>query len=169
MKLTYLLTRTRNHREIEQGFTLIELLIVILFIGILSTISLPALLSNIGKSRETEATINLGTLSRAQQSYHLENQQFAATLAELTNNIAITSNYYNFPNPTSASNTLVKHQAIASSAGTNQVRNYASGVYFEPNSGAFNIIMCQGQAINSTVDAPNTTSNNCTNGGKKIN
>lgn len=167
MKLNYFKFKAKQNNR-EQGFTIIELLVVMLIMGVLSVMSLPTLLANVGKSRETEATINLGTLSRAQQNYHLENQQFATTIADLNSTVALTSKYYDFPDPGIASNTLVRHQATATSVRARQVRNYASGIYYEPSSGASAIVICQAQGVGFAVDAPNTVIDNCTNGGRKI-
>lgn len=168
MKINSIYIKKYSNLNYQQGFTLIELLVVVIIVGILAAIATPSLLGNIGKSRESEATINLGTLSRSQQGYHFENQQFADTLNKLSNNVALNTKYYNFPDPGAASNILVKHQAIPLNVGFNQIRNYTSGVYFDNLSGDFDIVICQGQSINAAVDVPATASGSCTNGGKKI-
>jgi len=153
----------------QQGFTLIELLVVVIIIGILAAVATPALISNIGKARETEATNSLGTISRSQQAYHFERQTFADTIVKLNSNVSVNSAYYNFPDPSVATNILVQHQAIPSDTNNKFiVKNYASGVYFDTTSGNFNIILCQGNGINQLVDAPSSVSGNCSNGGRKI-
>jgi type IV pilus assembly protein PilA len=154
----------------QKGFTLIELLITVVIIGIMALISLPNLIGNVSKARETEATNNLGTISRSQQAYHLENQTFANTLVKLDSSVNLSSNYYSFPNPATATDILVQHQAVPTDVNNQYViKNYASGIYFEPSSSNFQIVVCQAQTFNVAVDAPNTASGNCTNGGKKIN
>jgi type IV pilus assembly protein PilA len=155
----------------QKGFTLIELIVVVIIIGVLAAISTPALLGQVSKARETEATISLGTLSRSQQSYHVEHQTFADTMEKLTSTVKLNSDYYIFPDPDPAtvSNLLVLHQAIPADA-TNKkiIKNYASGVYFNNTSSIYEIILCQGSAINQAVDAPNVSSGDCTNNGRKI-
>lgn len=153
----------------QKGFTLIELIVVVIIIGILATIGMPTLLGQISKARETEATTGLGTLSRSQQSHHVEHQTFADTLEKLTSNVKLNSKYYTFSDPATVSDLLVLHQAVPTNA-TNKdlVRNYASGVYFDNGSSNYEIILCQGSGINQAVDAPNVSTGDCTNNGKKI-
>ena len=150
------------------GFTLIELLVVIIIVGILSAVSLPNFIGQIGKARETEAKNQLGSLARSQQAYHFEKQVFADTLDKLTINGSFDPQYYNFPDPTTANanSNLVKHQAIAQNSTTFQIRDYATGVYH--NSGLFEISLCQGKGIGAVVDVPNTAGGACTNDGFKI-
>ena len=150
----------------QKGFTLIELLVVVIIVGILTAISLPSLISNIGKARETEATSNLGALSRSQQAYHLETQEFASTLNSLDQNISIVSEYYDFPDPSVASATIVKQQAVAVAPWNNASRNYAFGIYH--NAGDFDSVFCRAKGVYETVEAPNITSDPCSNNGVQI-
>jgi type IV pilus assembly protein PilA len=152
----------------QKGFTLIELLVVVVIVGILAAISTPTLLGNIGKARESEATSNLGIISRSQEAYHFEKQTFADTMVKLTSNVSLNSTYYNFPDPSTATNVLVQHQAVPIDVSKDVVKNYASGVYFEPSSSDFDIVICQGKGLNQSVDAPNTVGGVCTNNGRKI-
>lgn len=161
-----LLSKNNCH---SAGFTLIELLVVVIIVGILAAVATPNLLGNIGKARESEATSNLGIISRSQQGYHFENQTFADTMLKLTSNVTLTSTYYNFSDPSTATNILVQHEAVPIDAGNRfVVKNYASGVYFDATSSNFNTIICQGQGLNQTVAVPTTTAGSCTNSGRRI-
>jgi type IV pilus assembly protein PilA len=159
--LTYLLLRKN-----PSGFTLIELMVVMIFISVLTLISLPNFTNQIGKSRELEAKHNLGAIARAQQAYHFEKQTFAPNISNLNLDFNFTSKYYNFPPSSLVNNTIVKHQAIANNPGVDQIKNYAIAVYYDE--GNFEVSFCQARAIYQSVEAPDTPSGNCTNNGIKL-
>lgn len=61
----------------EEGFTLIELLVVLIIIGILSGIALPSFIGQANRSRVSEAEEYMGALARAQQSYYVDEGEYA--------------------------------------------------------------------------------------------
>ncbi len=160
----YLITTKRINDN--NGFTLIELLVVVVIVGLLSAIALPNLLKQVGKARETEAKQDLSSLIHAQQAYHYETSTFADSMNKLEAFITLDSKYYTFPDPTPVNRNIVKHKAIPTNPVNNETKTYSIGTYYE--AGFFNIVLCQAQGINNDVDAPNTSSGNCTNNGIKL-
>lgn len=155
-----------NKLKTDKGFTLIELIIVILVLSVLSVIALPSTIKQAAKAREVEGKNNLGLLSRAQQTYHFETTTFSNSNAQLLSNVVLQTRYYSFPDPTVATNSIVKHQAIALNPTSDQVRNYATGVYF--NSSAFAVVVCESSNVGITVNVPDNITDPCTNGGTRI-
>lgn len=158
-----LLHKLKNSKH---GFTLIELLVVTIIVGVLAAISLPNFLAQVGKARETEASSQLGSVSRSQQAYHFETKTFAPDWNALGQNIAVVNSYYNFPDPSTANSSIVKHQAVANVPYNVSSRNFALGVYH--SSGNFSRVLCRAVAPTSTVTAPDTNTDPCNNNGIKI-
>jgi type IV pilus assembly protein PilA len=161
----FLLSLSKKDKQ-QLGFTMIELLLVMIIIGLLSAITFPNFINQVGKSRQTEAKINLGSLGRAQQSYHFEHKVFAGTLSELSANNMFTPKYYSYPNADAATNSLFKQRAIAISPDKDQARDYAIGVYF--NAGSYQLVLCEGKGVGEVVEVPNIVSDSCTNDGLKL-
>lgn len=162
--LRYLLSK--KLRSLERGFTLIELLVVTIIVGVLAAISLPNLLGQIGKARETEASSQLGTVGRSQQAYHFETKTFASDMNSLSLNVTVSSGYYDFPDPSIANASIVKHQAIATTPWDISSRNFAVGVYY--GGGQYASILCRAIAPTADVVAPNAAADPCSDSGTKI-
>ena len=56
------LNRKKGRNLLEKGFTLVELMIVIVIVGILSSVALPSFLNQRGKAASTEATQRISVI-----------------------------------------------------------------------------------------------------------
>jgi type IV pilus assembly protein PilA len=72
--------KLRSRAQDEKGFTLIELLIVILIIGILAAIAIPAFLNQRGKAQDTEAKSQVRTMQTAEESLYTADQSYSLGL-----------------------------------------------------------------------------------------
>ena len=67
----------------KKGFTLMELLVVVMIIGILSSIALPQYFKSVEKARAAEALLLAAAVSGAEQRYFVSNREFTSDLEEL--------------------------------------------------------------------------------------
>ena len=63
----------------EKGFTLIELMVVIVIIGILSTVVLPGLMINLRKAKESAAWADMDAMIIAMEMYYLDTDTYPVT------------------------------------------------------------------------------------------
>ena len=63
-------------RSENRGFSLIEVLVVVLVIGILAAIAIPAFLGQRGKSHDSEAKSAVRTAASAAKTFYTENRSF---------------------------------------------------------------------------------------------
>jgi prepilin-type N-terminal cleavage/methylation domain-containing protein len=176
-----LLSQLSKKRD-EGGFTLIELLVVVIIIGVLAAVALPNLLGQVGKARETEGKNGVGTINRAQQSYHFEKGSFSSDLTNTelqTQNvlgvIIPESKYYVFDVTGGASTALATVTAEGVPNGSTTVdngkaqgtRDYSGGISFD-GAGAYGQIICQadvtGKSIVTTINTSIIAGGSCATG-----
>ena len=75
----------RTVREaLRQGFTLMEILIAVAIIGILGAVALPALMGNLGSSRNTAARELIANVETALNMYNMKYGRYPDSLEDLT-------------------------------------------------------------------------------------
>ncbi|MBC5998015.1 prepilin-type N-terminal cleavage/methylation domain-containing protein [Romboutsia ilealis] len=68
-----------NKKKNNKGFTLVELLVVIAIIGILAVVAVPALFSNIEKSKVAKLESNISAIKSAALTYYTDNNTYFET------------------------------------------------------------------------------------------
>ena len=75
--------KIRSTQATEQGFTLLELMIVMVVIGLLAAIAIPAYTSNIRNAKEAVLKEDLHTLRQAIDSYTVDKAKAPQSLDDL--------------------------------------------------------------------------------------
>lgn len=77
------------------GFTLIELMVVVAIVGILASVAYPSFMSQIQKSRRSDAVAALSAVQQSQERWRANNPSYATTNSSLTtaspNGLGLTS------------------------------------------------------------------------------
>ena len=73
-------TRIRD----ERGFTLIELMVVVAIVGILASVAYPSFMSQVQKSRRSDAVAALSAVQQSQERWRANNPNYATTPSLLT-------------------------------------------------------------------------------------
>jgi type IV pilus assembly protein PilE len=102
--------RFLNRRSSSLGFTLVEVIVVVVILGILATISIPAYNNYIKKSRKAEAKTNLSSLSVLVEEY---NSIYGRYCPACTDNNAHTYQYIENDAGTATTDTITKNAPVA--------------------------------------------------------
>jgi len=72
----------RKHRR-YQPFTLIEIMIVVVIIGMIASLAVPAIMDKLEQAKVETTRANLQTLSAAVDSYYMDNNEYPNSLSDL--------------------------------------------------------------------------------------
>ncbi|MBF0531805.1 MAG: prepilin-type N-terminal cleavage/methylation domain-containing protein [Candidatus Omnitrophica bacterium] len=108
----------------KKGFTLLEIIIVIIIVGVLASVALPKLTSNIEFAKSAEALNAIGVLKRGLESCSVMGGTVDWTKCTALSDIGITYNPYVVGNFALC---LVTDTAIAATGGRYIVEAYKSG------------------------------------------
>ena len=139
LKLRLLEYISKKNKNINSAFTLVELIVVVVIIGILSSIAVPAFRNASDKARQKEASTLIATYVKAAQAYYTEFGTAAQNAANLSEYIQITQ---------CSKATTTECASLAPTAVT-------SGTKWNAPSGAFTIEMAYGN--NQTTFTANST------------
>lgn len=112
-------------KDKTKGFTLVELVIVLVIVGILSIIIVPAFKDQVRKSRRYDATSTLMSILSAEEQYRMKNTTYG-TLANVWGGVTTTpEGYYNL---SITGNTATAYVLTATAASTDQALDDEAGV-----------------------------------------
>ncbi|MGK7944438.1 MAG: type IV pilin protein [Microcystaceae cyanobacterium] len=152
----------------SSGFTLLELMITVMIASILTLMSYPIVLNQIGKARVAEARNGLGSINRAQQAYLFEYSQFAPSIEILRVQFALgkyqggnfVTKYYIYSVTNAPNNSEIYHRATPIDGSSYNTRTLASAVYHQPS--FFASVVCE---ATTPSGIPNITDpETCNNG-----
>lgn len=151
-------------QTIDDGFTLVELLVVVIIIGILSAISLPAYLSLTSSAKQSEARTNMNAIMTSQQLWidSKASGVYPASLDELALGVvkgpakvdSVSSAVYTY---SIADNAAVNQMSAGAEPKDSKLKAYSSGVrdFFNgANQVTWYSVLCESESANAPIVLP---------------
>ena len=145
-------------KKIDSGFTLVELLVVILIIGILSTIAIPNLLNQDVKAKQSEGKQNIALVNKSQSSFRAENSSFATSFDVLAigtiagSDTGTTTNYIYGITAATTTATVTGSPRDSALKGFSGATTYFSNA---ANMSVIGTVMCEMTTIGVVATSPN--------------
>lgn len=127
--------------KLQKGFTLVELMIVVVIIGILASVSIPAYSNYVLRGKIPDATSNLAIKRTAMEQYFQDNRTYLSGLACPSSVAPSSSTYFTFTCSVATATTYTLTATGITTTGT----------------GGFSYTIDQSNAKTSTIAAPAST------------
>ncbi len=89
MKVKERLIQYLLSRKEEEGFTLVELIVVVMIIGILSSIAIPSFMNAGEKAKQQEAAVLVSSYIKAAQAYYIQNSTPVSRVGHLAEYVSV--------------------------------------------------------------------------------
>jgi type IV pilus assembly protein PilA len=151
----------------EKGFTLVELLVVIVIIGILTSIALPTFLNETSKAKQTEGKQNVISTNKAQIAYRGGGGDFATSwdllaISSVTGNTAVGSTVnYTY----TLASTATDSATVIVTAKDGSIKGYSGAVSRISNAAGQTVmptVICEATSVGTTAATPPATTGGST-------